>query len=61
MSIEIKIKEAANYILKNTKYKPEIGIILGSGLGEIAEEIEEKEIYNYRDIPNFPVSTVVGT
>ncbi|WP_195510420.1 purine-nucleoside phosphorylase [Clostridium tyrobutyricum] len=60
MSIEIKIKEAANYILKNTKYKPEIGIILGSGLGEIAEEIEEKEIYNYRDIPNFPVSTVVG-
>lgn len=60
MNIEKNIKEAADYIIKRTKYSPEIAIILGSGLGKIADEIIDKEIYNYRDIPNFPVSTVVG-
>lgn len=60
MDIEYCIKEAANYILKNTRYNPKIAIILGSGLGEIADEIEESEIYKYSDIPNFPVSTVEG-
>jgi purine-nucleoside phosphorylase len=60
MDILKKIKEAASYICENTKYKPEIGIILGSGLGDIAEEIEDREVYEYKDIPNFPVSTVKG-
>lgn len=60
MNIEYAIKEASNYILKNTKYNPKMAIILGSGLGEIAEEIEDREVYNYSDIPHFPVSTVAG-
>lgn len=60
MDLSMKIKEAANYILKNTKHKPEIGLILGSGLGSIADTIEDSEIYNYADIPHFPVSTVEG-
>lgn len=60
MDIERDLKESVNYIIGKTVYRPEIGIILGSGLGEIAEEIENSEIYNYVDIPNFPVPTVQG-
>ena len=60
IDIQIKIEKAANYILSQSKYKPNIGLILGSGLGVLAEEIEDKEIYPYEDIPYFPVSTVEG-
>ena len=53
-----KIEEAANYINERTdNFKPEIGIILGSGLGDLAEEIENPIIIDYKDIPHFPVST----
>lgn len=54
-----KINEAAEYIQKNTKHKPEIAIILGSGL-DLADLLEDKEIIKYENIPNFPVSTVKG-
>ena len=40
--------------------KPKIGLILGSGLGAYAETLEDSEFVEYGDIPNFPVSTVVG-
>lgn len=60
MNLEVKIKEAANYILGKTKFKPEIALILGSGLGAIADEIENPEFYPYDQIPHFPVSTVQG-
>lgn len=45
---------------KNTAIQPKIGLILGSGLGEFAEEITESTKISYRDIPHFPVSTVSG-
>jgi purine-nucleoside phosphorylase len=54
------IKEAADYIIEKSKIKPEIGLILGSGLGAIADQIENAEHYSYSDIPHFPVSTVEG-
>lgn len=60
MNLSTKIKEAADFILSKTKYKPELGLILGSGLGAIADQIENAEYYNYKDLPNFPVSTVEG-
>jgi len=60
MKIEQEIQEASEYILGRTKYKPEVAIILGSGLGGLADEIEDAEIYDYREIPNFPESTVKG-
>lgn len=41
-------------------WKPEIGIILGSGLGDLADEVPDAVRIPYRDIPNFPVSTVPG-
>lgn len=40
--------------------KPETAIVLGSGLGVLKEEIEDKIVLNYKDIPNFPISTVEG-
>lgn len=54
------IEEAASYISSGIKVKPEIALILGSGLGHIADEIEDKKIYPYSEIPNFPISTVEG-
>ncbi len=55
-----KISETSKYISKLTDFKPEIGLILGSGLGNLADEIEDSIIIEYKDIPNFPVSTVKG-
>lgn len=60
MDLMTKLNEAAKYILDRTKYKPEIALILGSGLGAIADKIEESESYPYNEIPHFPVSTVEG-
>src|SRR6187431_901979 len=55
-----QLNEAVDYLKKKYKHQPEVGIVLGSGLGNFTEEIEiEKEI-DYSDIPNFPVSTVEG-
>lgn len=53
-----KIEEAHNYIQSKISIKPDFGVILGTGLGSLAKEVEVKEIINYEDIPNFPVSTV---
>lgn len=55
-----KIREAARAIEKKTSIKPGLGLILGSGLGDLAEELENKEVVSYQDIPHFPVSTVAG-
>lgn len=54
------IKETAQYISGKISEKPQIAIILGSGLGQLAEEIEDKTIIDYSEIPNFKQSTVVG-
>jgi purine-nucleoside phosphorylase len=55
-----KIKETAEFIKQKIKIEPEIGIILGSGLGGLGNKIEDAEAISYKDIPNFPVSTVEG-
>ena len=54
-------QEAADYIKgKMGEISPKIAIILGSGLGVLSEEITEKIVIPYKEIPNFPVSTVTG-
>ena len=53
-------KEAADYILERVGYQPEIGIILGSGLGHFASQIEEPIEISYSEIPNFLRSTAIG-
>ncbi len=55
-----QIKITTAYIQSKISIRPEIGIILGSGLGGLVEEINIKHSINYEDIPNFPVSTVEG-
>lgn len=55
-----KIKEAVEYITDRIKLTPRIGIILGSGIGELADEIVAEVKIPYNEIPNFPVSTVNG-
>jgi len=53
-------KQSAEYIQSKLKVTPEIGLILGSGLGILAEEIKDAVAIPYSEIPNFPVSTVHG-
>ncbi|UKS30671.1 purine-nucleoside phosphorylase [Paenibacillus sp. HWE-109] len=55
-----KIQEAAAFISKETNIKPQIGLILGSGLGVLADLIEQPIVVDYSRIPHFPVSTVEG-
>lgn len=55
-----KIKATSTYILETTGFKAEIGIILGTGLGGLVNEIEILHTLGYDEIPNFPVSTVEG-
>lgn len=54
------IQEAAAYIRSKSDITPEIGLILGSGLGILADLIEEGVSIAYNEIPHFPVSTVEG-
>jgi purine-nucleoside phosphorylase len=56
--LKAKVTESVEFINQKSKIKPEIAIILGTGLGRLAEDIKEKEIIPYSEIPNFPVSTV---
>jgi len=53
-----RINEAVSYIRKHTKSRPEVGIILGTGLGGLVKEIKKEVVLNYDEIPHFPVSTV---
>ena len=55
-----KIQETAAFLKGKMHTSPETAIILGTGLGSLANEITEKYEIKYEDIPNFPVSTVEG-
>ena len=55
-----KIKESAEFLQKRTNCNPQVGIILGTGLGGLVNEIEIEDFISYEDIPNFPLSTVEG-
>ena len=54
------IKQTADYLKGKIGDIPNTAIILGTGLGELANEIEDKHEITYTEIPNFPVSTVEG-
>ncbi|MBG9736101.1 purine-nucleoside phosphorylase [Paenibacillus alvei] len=54
------IQEAAAYIQSRISETPEVGLILGSGLGVLADLVEQPVTIAYGDIPHFPVSTVEG-
>ncbi|GAB6935463.1 MAG: purine-nucleoside phosphorylase [Calditerricola sp.] len=54
------VREAVAAIRERTNHVPEIGLILGSGLGDLAEQIADATVIPYGEIPHFPVSTVAG-
>ena len=53
-------KEYAEFIRQRVSATPKIGIVLGSGLGELGEKVENPIFVPYRDLPDFPVSTAPG-
>jgi purine-nucleoside phosphorylase len=55
-----QIDQAAEAVRSRLAHAPRVGLILGSGLGELAEEVEEAQRIPYSDIPNWPVGTVLG-
>ncbi|MBW7459773.1 purine-nucleoside phosphorylase, partial [Paenibacillus sepulcri] len=56
----VHIAEAADYITSRTQLKPQVGLILGSGLGILGDNLENAVTIPYEDIPHFPISTVEG-
>lgn len=59
-SLQIKIRDAKDFIQDYADIQPEIGMILGSGLGSMVDDIEDAVYIPYGGIPHFPVSTVEG-
>ncbi|NTV84679.1 MAG: purine-nucleoside phosphorylase, partial [Bacteroidales bacterium] len=55
-----EIDQAAKYISSKTTIKLKAAIILGSGLGGVADEVETPEIIGYEEIPGWPQTTVIG-
>ncbi|NOZ45496.1 MAG: purine-nucleoside phosphorylase [Chlorobi bacterium] len=55
-----KIKNTASFLLQKIENKPEVGIILGSGLGGLVNHINIEKSFPYEKIPDFPTSTVEG-
>ena len=53
-----RVERAATVVRKHTKVRPEVGIILGTGLGGLADEIQDAVPIPYQEIPGFPLSTV---
>lgn len=58
--MENKLKTCLASIREKTDFKPEVALVLGSGLGDYADSIQIEEIVDYSEIEGFPVSTVKG-
>lgn len=54
------VREAAEWLMQQTMYRPAIAVVLGSGLGDLVSEMDEKDVIPYAQIPGFPVSDVAG-
>jgi len=54
------IDEAVSAIRARTNHQPKIGLILGSGLGDLAESVSPADFIHYSEIPHWPVSTIQG-
>lgn len=55
-----KVRECVAFLLKRTEVQPKIGLVLGTGLGGLAERIEPDAVISYQDTPHFPLSTVTS-
>jgi purine-nucleoside phosphorylase len=59
MTLE-QIDQAADAVRRLTSHKPRVGIILGSGLNDLADSVQKADVIPYGDLPNWPISTVHG-
>ena len=59
-SISCTVAEAADFLRARLPATPDLALVLGSGLGELADEIESPVCIPYEEIPHFPVSTAPG-
>lgn len=57
-SMRQQIDETVSFLRKSTHSEPQIGVVLGTGLGELADQIDQEVVLSYKDIPHFPLSTV---
>ncbi len=55
-----EIDRTANFVKKHLARLPKVGLVLGSGLGGLADQVEQPVILEYKDIPNWPLSTIHG-
>lgn len=55
-----QIDQAADAVRTRTSYRPRVGLILGSGLNDLADAVQKPDIIPYADLPNWPISTVQG-
>jgi purine-nucleoside phosphorylase len=55
-----KIESSVEFIKTKTDFTPRVGVVLGTGLGDLAKDIQVELSIPYEEIPNFPVSTVMG-
>ena len=60
VDLNFKYKSLIEFLKSETPFKPELSIILGSGLGDFAEQLQIHKSISTSDIPGYPVSTVVG-
>ena len=60
MTVLDKVDEAIAFLQAKTTYKPNVGVVLGSGLGSFTDQIKVDVEIQYSEIPYFPVSTVEG-
>ena len=60
MNLSTRIDNAIAHIRTRTDAVPEIGMILGSGLGDFADTLENRQVIPFSDIPDFPAATVPG-
>lgn len=60
MDVYEKLMQCYNSVREKTSFKPEIALILGSGLGDYAESLDIVDTVQYKDITGFPVSTAPG-
>lgn len=51
---------AAQFVASRTQHRPTIGLVLGSGLNSLADQVKQADVIPFKDIPGFPVSTVEG-
>jgi len=58
VTLKEKILEAAEFVRERINENPEVGLVLGTGLGSLGDSIDNATVLSYSDIPHFPDSTV---